>query len=125
MKHTLAAAAIAATLILVGCDSSGSTRTYTAETPVEKAGTSITLTTGGDGNLEYSHATDGSIIVGSGNGDINIVQGDGYITNTNAVPETDGSFVTTGGEPTCGGGVAGECPDGFFWCPIENKCLPA
>ncbi len=114
-------------IVMMGCGgSSGNTKTYETTAPAEKAGTSITVTSGGDAELNYSYANDGSVIVGSDNGDVNLVLGEGYITNTNAVPDDEeGGFVNAAGEPTCGSGDPDGCPDGYFYCPIEGKCIPA
>ncbi len=129
MKAMMVIMAMIVTMVMVGCGSSGSSKTYATTAPAEKAGTSITVTSGGDADLNYAYATDGSIIVGSDNGDINIVQGDGYINNTLAEPDGEGGFASTrganSGEPTCGGGDQGSCPSGQFYCPIEGKCIPS
>ncbi len=74
-------------MLIMGCGSSGGS-TYVAQSdPVEiPANTDITLSSGGDAELTYAYAEDGSIIVGGGNGDINIVHGEGGITNTTIPP---------------------------------------
>ncbi len=129
MKFVMAIMAIVLTMGIVGCGSSGSSKSYTTTAPAEKAGTSITLTSGGDAELNYSYANDGSVVVGNDNGDVNLVLGEGYITNNNSEPDGDGGFASTSGansgEPTCGGGDQGGCPAGQFYCPIEGKCIPS
>ncbi len=75
--------------MLVGCGNSGGS-TYVTETePIEVPGsTDIVMTAGGDGELNYAYADDGSIVIGSDNGEINVVQGDGYIENTTIIEPT-------------------------------------
>ncbi len=115
-------------LALAGCGStSGSGKVYTTETPTEKAGTSITITSSGDTNLDYAYADNGSIIIGNENQDFNIVTDEGYMVNNDYHPEDNSSTggVNANGMPTCPGGNQENCEDGYFWCPIEQKCLPA
>ncbi len=90
LKTTYLVAFLAAlTMIITGCGNSGTGTTYTTvEEPVELPNnTDITFSAGGDGEIGYSYAEDGSIIVGSDNGEINIVQGNGTIENTTIITE--------------------------------------
>ncbi len=89
-------------MLAAGCGSSGGSTYVTESEPVEvPADTNIVMTAGGDGELNYAYADDGSIVVGSDNGEINIVQGDGYIENTTTiapapvpVPDTNDTNAT-------------------------------
>lgn len=100
-------------LFLAGCGESTSDTTNYTE-PVS-SGPTITMTAGGDGNLIYTDVGDGSIVVtceeGASCGDINVGFG-------------ENGYITTDDGTACLDGDQGECEDGFFWCPIEGKCIP-
>ncbi len=122
MKYIL----LASMLLFIGC---GNTSRTTEKVPEGMPlGTNINMSTGGDGSLQYSYADNGSVVVtcadGSDCGDINVNMGDGYVENNHATSKT-GGYVDEYGNPTCGGGYQMQCPEGFIWCPVENKCIPS
>ena len=99
------------TIILAGCGSSGGDTYTTNEAPLPEMtptdGTNIMVSAEGESSvgLSYTNVSDGSILVSCGdNCDLSVNEASPVITDTE--------------------GGQGECEDGFFWCPIENKCLP-
>ncbi len=114
MKKTSIVSIVAA-VVLVGCGSGGTTYQSSGKAVPEvanPAGTSLIVTAseGSQVGVSYTEVGDGGILVdcgAGGCGEVNLAEQIGSDTGT------------------CTSGAQGDCPDGYFWCPIENKCLPA
>ncbi len=103
-------------LLINGCGSTGgTTRTYETMPPNQDGGNSLVIN--GNGNqIEYVILDDGSVLIDCQGGECGPI----YNAEEIMIDGSDNSEKAS----SCTDGVQGECPDGYFYCPIENKCIP-
>lgn len=107
---------IASMLLFIGCGTSSKNSARTYETlPQDQGGNSLVIN--GNGNqIEYTVLEGGSVLVECEGGEC------GGVYAADEIFIDDNSQAASAS--SCTDGVQGECPDGYFFCPIENKCIP-